>query len=331
MTPSYLPIALRVYTERAIVPDRHAWKRQTQEPRIPDHILTLDTETTVDPSQRLLFGTARISKVVAKGHLLEARLIQEILFYADDLPTRDPDAFKVLRHHAHRNRLRLLSQQQFNGRVLWPLAVPGRVGLVGFNQPFDYSRIAYGAGQTRDCRHAEDRPRTSGMTGAFSFVLWRYQKADKTWHANRFRPRLMIKSLDRSRALKGFARYEEVDRREQIPEGATDGTPNPAYVYRGNFIDLHQLGFGMDDRRYSLARACEVYGVGHRKLYAATHGLITPQYIDYNRRDVEATEELFCKMMADYLKHPIDLRPSCVLTRHVRQGLSAGNEHPTDP
>ncbi len=305
VTPSYLPTALRAYTVRTgpngVVPLQH----RTMGTLVPEFILTLDTETSVDAAQRLLFGSARVSQIRLDGQLLRSHVAQEILFYADELPKRDPVGFAVLRHHAKRHRLRFLSLRQFLERVVWPLAFKARGAIVGFNLPFDLSRLAYDCGEARVRGKGGRR-----FAGGFSFPLWRYRKGRGKWCENRYRPRVVIKPIDRSRALKAFSRPAVIDGADKIPEGSSDGALDRAYTYRGNFVDLHQLGFAMDDKRYSLSIACKVYGVEHGKSYAPVHGHITDRYIKYNRRDVLATEELFCKMLVQYLKNPIDLEPS---------------------
>jgi hypothetical protein len=78
-------------------------------------------------------------------------------------------------------------------------------------------------------------------------------------------------------------------------------------TYRGEFVDPRQLGFALDDRRYTLASACEAYGIPDGKLQVQKHGEITDQYIDYNRRDTAITEALTSAMLTEFLKHPIDL------------------------
>ena len=40
------------------------------------------------------------------------------------------------------------------------------------------------------------------------------------------------------------------------------------------------------------------------------HGQITSDYIDYNRRDVRASQELFEKLRAEFDRHPVDLLPT---------------------
>jgi len=64
------------------------------------------------------------------------------------------------------------------------------------------------------------------------------------------------------------------------------------------------------DRGYSLESACEAFGVEHPKIPARQHGIVTEEYIDYNRRDVLATSELASKLLEEYDKHPITLQPT---------------------
>ncbi len=73
-------------------------------------------------------------------------------------------------------------------------------------------------------------------------------------------------------------------------------------------MDLRTLVFALTDRGYTLEDACIEYGVEHRKSTAIVHGLVTSEYINYNRRDVLATYELAEKLLAEYQKHPISLQ-----------------------
>jgi hypothetical protein len=52
-----------------------------------------------------------------------------------------------------------------------------------------------------------------------------------------------------------------------------------------------------------LEAACRALGVEHGKVPAERHGLLTLPYVDYNRRDVEATFELCQKALAEYDRH----------------------------
>ena len=75
-------------------------------------------------------------------------------------------------------------------------------------------------------------------------------------------------------------------------------------------LDLRTLAFALTDRSYSLESACQAFGVEHGKQHVAKHGVVTKNYIDYNRRDVQATSELAVKLLAEHAKHPINLQPT---------------------
>ena len=121
-----------------------------------------------------------------------------------------------------------------------------------------------------------------------------------------YRPGIAVKHMDSKRALKGFTGAIDPDKVDQIPEGELK--PKKGYVFRGHMLDLRTLAFALTDRSLSLEAACELFGVEHGKQKAEQHGIITPEYIDYNRRDVLATTELAAKLLAEYALHPIELQ-----------------------
>ena len=73
-------------------------------------------------------------------------------------------------------------------------------------------------------------------------------------------------------------------------------------------LDAKTLAFALTDQGMSLEKACELFGVEHGKQKVKRHGVVTPKYIDYNRRDVLATCELTEKLLAEYALHPIPLQ-----------------------
>lgn len=290
--PDSLPIAVRVYPKPKTTEERSLSRRPWRRPRA---MLVFDTETRTDATQRLTFGSYRF--------IIAGRCLEEGLFYGDDLPEKDR---RVLESYVatHKpdvveegfQRLRLLTRREFVNR-LYQAAYKGRCLLVGFNLPFDLSRIA------RDFTSARGR-----FAGGFSLGLWSYIDKAGREHGNPHRPRVCIKQIDSKRALKGFTARHKPDRTDLIPEGSLSGEPEQAYKFRGHFLDLRTLAFALTDKGYSLEAACEAFGVEHRKQRAARHGEVTEEYIDYNRRDVLATSELALKLLGEYSKHPIALQ-----------------------
>src|SRR5215469_3583641 len=61
----------------------------------PRHCLIFDTETTLDPAQKLNFGTYRRCVLVDDEYLC----LQEGIFYQDDLPSSQPKLLEQYRKH----------------------------------------------------------------------------------------------------------------------------------------------------------------------------------------------------------------------------------------
>jgi hypothetical protein len=295
--PDPLRIAVRVFSEPAN-PTAETKQRNSKPSRMwrrPDTMFVFDTETTTDALQRLTFGSYR--------YIVKGQCVEEGLFYADDLPEVDRRTLKAYAatHYAdtpgHSKRpLKLLTRTEF-ANLLYKAAYKSRCLLVGFNLPFDLSRVAV------DVTTARGR-----FAGGFSLGLWSYFDPNGQERPNPHRPRIGIKHIDSKRALKGFTARLNPDRTDLIPEGSPSGEPQKGYRFRGHFLDLRTLAFALTDVGYSLEGACEAFGVEHAKKKQTTHGLVTPAYIDYNRRDVLATSELAVKLLEEYDRHPIELQ-----------------------
>lgn len=174
----YLPMVLRAFTERMKQPERATKVRKRNDPKWPRTVLVFDTETTIDPTQRLLFGSYRYCRWIKDCTL---KCMEEGIFYANELPELDPDGFACLQKYAVENKaevapgcataLVFMSQEKF-ARKLFRAAYDTRALIVGFNLPFDLSRIAL-----------DWRPARSRYEGGFSLPLGQY--ADRTTGAMR--------------------------------------------------------------------------------------------------------------------------------------------------
>lgn len=299
----FIDTAVRVWTEIPDCGPPHHAQAPVDRPRFA---LVLDTETSTDASMRLHFGSYRYFRISWHEAVPLFTCVEEGIFYADDLAECDPEGLDVLRVYAQNARadvdpglpdkLWLRSETEFLS-VLWEEAIKKRSLIVGFNLPFDLSRFAFDWGESS----------TPGFPGGFSLALW--QRTDgKAEGENKYRPRLVVKSIDSKRALKGFSSTRETDWIDRI---AVDGTPpRLVYSHRGHLLDLRTLVYALTDKGHSLASACTAFGVEHGKEDTEEHGLITPTYIDYNRADVRATAELLEKVLTEYYRHPIDLQPT---------------------
>jgi hypothetical protein len=131
-----LPIAVRVFPDR---PDAERDIRSGKSWWLPEGMLVFDTETRVDATQKLTFGSYRF---IVAGQCLE-----EGLFYGDDLPKTDLRVLKeYVAHHSAQTvpggvkQLRLLTRPEFL-KLFYDLAYRARCLVVGFNLPFDLFTI----------------------------------------------------------------------------------------------------------------------------------------------------------------------------------------------
>jgi hypothetical protein len=177
-TQEKLTLAVRVYPVRK--PIQRETSREVKSWKMPDSMLVLDTETRTDESQRLTFGSYRY---IVKGNCLE-----EGIFYADDLPAKDLATLSqyAAKHPAAVARngnpaLQLLTRREFVKRF-FKFAYKGRCMVVGFNLPFDLSRIAF------DFKSARGR-----FAGGFALELATYIDAKGCERPNAHRPRIGIK------------------------------------------------------------------------------------------------------------------------------------------
>jgi hypothetical protein len=270
-------------------------------------MLAFDCETRVDYTQALTFGCARLHRLTWQRRRVTLRCIGEFCFHADELPRTDPDGYETLKTYC-RGRLPALDEPKdpFPQALLWLMprsefvelfydyAYKQRAMVVGFNLPFDISRLAVKWGTVT---------RRGPFYGGFRFTLSQVTSR-KTGDPREalWRPPIAVKPIDSKRALIGFRK----------PGGPRASKRRLGFEHHsGQFLDLHTTVRALTDENHSLKSAGETFNAKIVKADADEHGKITPQYIDeYARRDVAATASLFEAVMADYLQDPIDLQPT---------------------
>jgi hypothetical protein len=288
-----LPIGLRAFAtslKRAeLDPEAHTWTPSPIHP-LPHRSIVFDCETTTDSTQRLRFGSYRLfldRQSAAPGSVC----VQEGLLYADDLPERAPADYRFLCSYVKRHRadvspgrprqLRLLSRSEFVEQVIWRWGHQQQATIVGFNLPFDLTRLALDVTAARKVR-------------GISLRLWEYDGGE-----NRFRPRIVLRRIDRHRTLMSFAgvvgtQEEENKKRKK--------------KYFGRFLDLATLTFAHSDQPgLSLEAACERFGVRFSKRSVQHGTALDDKYVDYCRADVQATAALFRNAEIEHRRHPIRL------------------------
>lgn len=209
-----------------------------------ERILVFDTETTTDLFQNLKFGYFKIFQY----HTLE----HHALFY-------DPQLVKgkelgILKQFSKQNKITLYTLKEFR-QIFLHEAYDLQSLCVGFNLPFDLTRIAIKSTDSRFKRK-----------GGFSLVL----------SENLNYPRLHVTHITNTMSFIEFGT-----------------TKNKNENVRGNFVDLRTLCHALTDRKHSLESACVTFKTQYKKQSVKEHGKITPQYIRYCINDVDSTYSLY--------------------------------------
>ena len=124
--------------------ERNSYSYAAEEAAAPDIVAVIDTETTNDTFLSLKFGSF--------GIWVAGRLHRFIIFYSDNLPESE---IQVLRAFAGKQiesvRTEVMPLSRFIDDVFYPVVYDYHARLVGFNLPFDLSRLAthYGLGRRK--------------------------------------------------------------------------------------------------------------------------------------------------------------------------------------
>jgi len=188
-------------------------RRQRQSAGPSEYVLVFDTETETDPSQRLRFGCYQFWK--------GDTLIEAGVFFDPSLPSAEQE---LLVAFTRSQGLKWMTKAAFVDDVFYGLAYDLRATIVGFNLPFDLSRLAV--------RHGPARGKTRG---GFSFQL-----SEDTRKA-----RVQVKHISGRASLIQFAalrkrRDTKGDRKKQ------DRVP----VRRGSFVDVKTIAAALLSRSF---------------------------------------------------------------------------------
>lgn len=260
-----LPVALRAYAQTGNIP--YPPPRSVQGlPEPSEWVLVFDTETTIDPAQRLRFGTYQVRW---KGVLKDSG----IFYDAEALTDAD---IEILQAYSSQHRLGCMPVAAFIEDIFFGVGYELNAAIVGFNLPFDISRLAIDHSSAR----------LDNMRGGFSFKL----SLDKC------RPRIQVKHLSSRDALIRFTAPAD----QKTPRGMRkkgDRVP----TRRGFFIDVRTVAAALTSRSFNLAGLAEFLQVPSRKQATEAHGAaLTPEYIDYAVRDTQTTWECFATLRDRY-------------------------------
>lgn len=249
----------------------------------PSRILIFDTETTVDVKQELTFAA------YWKCELKDGKYIcsEEGLFYRDDLDARQ---MKVLRKYVEtqlaqievktfppRLKLKLYPRWEFVEKVFWRSIKDERM-IVGFNLPFDLSRIAAGW--------------AAADNGGWSLILSeRPSRKTGEIEPNPYRPRVRITAKDSKSAFISLTKPQKPDE----------------WPKQSRFLDVHTSASSLFAQSLSLEALCNTLKVPGKLDHKPT-GKITLEEIDYCRGDVRATLAALNALKQEFDQHALDLR-----------------------
>ena len=238
--------------------------------------LIFDSETTTDESQKLRFGTYQVRK--------GAELMESGVFY--DPETLSKAEQKTLKEYATVHDLKFLTATEFIEDVFYYVGYKLRASIVGFNLPFDISRLA------TDHTAARVTPWNKIMQGGFSFKL----------SENVNSPRVQIRHVSSRQSFIQFA----ATRGQRTTKG---NRKKGRYerVRRGYFLDIKTLAAALTSTSHSLASLAQYLNVNAQKHHTESHGMtLTPEYIAYAVQDTQTTWECFDKLNDLYLLHDLD-------------------------
>jgi hypothetical protein len=226
-----------------------------------------DTETTTDEAQRVRLGAYQLRE----GHQGRERG----LFFNPEVLSA-PDR-RRLKRYAAAKRLKLITLKEFVEQVIVGVGYGWQATLIGFNLPFDISRVAADHGDAR-----------GSMRPGFSFDMAPNKKG----------PRVRVRHLTGRAALMKF--YGPGQR---LPRGQKKRKVEAA-PRRPALVDVSTLASALLGRAFSLSELAKHLNTPDKKLGVDEHGkALTPEYLDYAVRDVDVTWQCFVELSRRYAEH----------------------------
>jgi len=260
-------IALRVYTQRAKRTDKKKANLaffMDKTPLYHRRVFVFDTETAIDTCQNLKIGYFQIYQ--------ESYIQHEGLFY--NPYTLSDSEKKILFSYKDTYNLEVYTLTEFIEEVFDNEIYILKTLCIGFNLPFDISRIAKRVGDSRDKNK-----------GGFTFTL-----SDKEEN-----PQIVVKKLGSAYSFKLNGTKENQGKDK----------------YYGYFLDAQTLAEVLLSKGHiSLQKACKLLNTKTKKMEDIEHGKVTKKYIDYLLTDVRATFEVYEKLIEELNLYQINIPPT---------------------
>lgn len=265
--------------EEARSPETETRSRRTKRRNldIPSRwLIVFDAETTTNHAQRLRFAPYQV--------LEHTELCEKGICY--EPTTLAPDEVETLRQYCSEKGYAFRAREEFVRDVLLKYGYAYGGQIVGFNLPFDLSRLAIESSTS----HGRD------MRGGFSFKLR---------HGKRY-PAVLIKHLNSRSAFMRFAAISrQVDGRSSRKKGYR------TKARHGFFLDVKTLAAALLGKSHTLASLADALQTENRKTDGGEHGAeLTTDYIDYAVNDVQVTLECYQILCDRYSEHRLTDTPA---------------------
>jgi hypothetical protein len=259
-----MEIAVRAYTKKK---DKNRRPKQNKSSTKPDYrtFLAFDTETTIDEYQNLRLGSCILYN--------EAAISAKWLFYNSE-NVNEEEYKELLKYCNEHAGVTLITLGLFIETVFYPYVFDQKIPVVGFNLPFDLSRLAKSYVESR-----------GNMEGGFTLKL-----CDHDEH-----PPIRIKH---NSPVSAFIKFQAT--RKSLSKSHKG--------FKGYFIDCKTLAVAITDEKHmKLEIAAERFNKIYKKLQTNEHGRITQDYLQYNFTDTLATGELFMNLLVELNKYGVGI------------------------
>ena len=291
----YLQVAARVWQEPL--------KEPSSKPQVPTgqikRVLAVSVFASEDTAQRFVLGAGVVGSVTGDGRFVPDEGPDggaSVLFYPDDLPESDPDAFAVLVAVADESDAHLVTSNAFaHGWIRWfccPRLLPdgslaGDATLVLFDAPFVLSRVAVKTGRewSRNRR-----------TGGFTLDLVPLYECRSGLTYDRLVPRVEVKHESAAYAQVDFQKLRQPRNGQHVPLDMWSD------LIQRRILDLRSLTCGLSGETVSFSRACELYGVGYEPGGRAE---VTAESVRLCLADTQATGHLAARTLAEFYALPL--------------------------
>lgn len=246
--------------------------------------LIFDTETTTDASQKLRFGVFELRDGDA--------LVRQGVFHDPGTGGLVPSETETLIAQARELDLEVLTRAEFVEQILFEECQLMDGVVIGFNLPFDLSRLAIDHGTAKSF----DLNVETGFQGDKRFQDGFSLKVSN----NPERSRIAVKHLSSTMAFMGFKHPDEGEENY--------GTKQRSRV-PGHFCDVRTLASALMGRAHSLESLSGPDGLDltHPKTASDDHGkMLTPEYVRYAVHDVNVTWRCYAALRDRLASYDLD-------------------------